>query len=510
MASSDTDELKICPKHPDEKLKYYCCTHETIGCLVCMTMIHKFCEFDEIEKMSDKFTQYEEYTNFENCMKYISKACGENASKMEEEIKTVETSYELAISAIERRRRYLNDILDGMQSELMDQAKKFKEQNQKPKEAMKVQYESIGKKVDETISVTSLLKKDKKYTLLFCVMKNERRALSIYQSELYGLASDYHKQECKFVESTHLESHFESTFTVDNLFGKLNIDDCKLGACNTPEKLDRQYVYYINIKHGSDNKTCNATGLAFLSCDQIAVADNANKSVKIIDVSHDKILSRITLSSSPCDVAVIPPHQLAVSLNDEKVIQLLSFEKGLTKEVQIKTQGCCSGLRHKDGNLIVTYTHFNTQIIEALSPKGDILFAFKNKRGEFNISSEPSYIDLSPNAKRMYICDHKIVTINRISTESCEIMNEIRLKGAMGVAVTERGSVFVCSKTEDSVYLCDDDFTNGRIVLGRKNGIAGPMALAINHSKSQLFVSCGRGDPKVRDKLHVFKIIYGS
>ncbi|XP_045183946.2 uncharacterized protein LOC123542273 [Mercenaria mercenaria] len=495
------EELANCPRHQGEKITLYCRAHRKLGCLTCMTVSHKLCEIDEIADVSEKFLKEEEYANYEKCIDDLNETCGVNISKLEADIANIEAQYNHVIAEIKKRRKEVTDILDEIQSDLEQKAMTFKQENTSQMESLKEKYQSIAVEIEKTESLTSQLKTDKKYDLLFCEIKQARERIIEYQAKTYEMATSRRVQECKYDETLDLKT----TVTKENIFGTIRVEDIKLGPCNKFESLLRKPVCHINIKADGDKKSCYATGLAFLSCDQLAIADKANRNVKIVDVNRDKVISEITLSSSPRDITVIPPDQLAVTLRDEKMIQLLSTASGLTKTSQIKTDGTCRGIHYDNGNLIVTFDNLTNPRIEVLNLKGKTLSSFRCNSEEDFLFTEPKCIGVSPDTKQIYVTDLVKVSLYRL-TKNGDVSAVAKGRRFMGVAVSGGGSVFATSKSSDLVVKYEDDLSNERVVLNENDGIRGPIALAVDHAKNMLFVSCGRGAADICDKLHVFKI----
>ncbi|XP_053387265.1 uncharacterized protein LOC128551023 [Mercenaria mercenaria] len=498
MASSSStgisgDKLQKCVKHQNEEIKFYCLAHENFGCNTCITLSHKLCETAYIPEVSEKFSTHFEYLHYEKCIQDLKESCAVNICKLEADIVRIEKQYTNVMSEIKKRRQEVQVYLDKVQLQLEDEALAFKKTNQDLMRSLKSAYESVAQQIVNTEYVTSQLKKDKKYNALFCEVKQARKKISEIHSRAYEISTRYQKQECKFQQRMDLQ-------TTKNMFGAIEIEEMYLGPCNTSESLQTQPLCHINIKSDNDKKTCYATGLAFISSDQLAVADKMNRVVKIVDFGNDKIISEIKLSSCPHDVTAISPNRLAVTLGDEKIIQLLSTEAGLNKTGQIKTEGHCRGIKFSDGHLYVTFDNVMSSRVEVLILRGEVVKTFQFGDTGNILVFKPKCIGFTPDRSQLYVTDSN--GIYRISSRKkvTAIFETFRL---MGIAVSERGSVFATSKWEDVVYQFEDDLSNKRYTLG----IKGAIALAICHARNMLVVSCGSGGVEVCDKLHVFKIV---
>ncbi|XP_060578168.1 uncharacterized protein LOC132735249 [Ruditapes philippinarum] len=450
------DPLPKCPQHEDEELKYHCRRHDEIGCIACM-LSHKSCETDYIPDISVQYASLDEYIDLEVSMQSLNERLSQNLKKVKENLLLSETAFQITTDAIKARKIELIEYINEQEQKVRNEAEAY---------------------IKET-----------KHAAKVTVKHLER----MYEISARNLVNDM--------------SYLTTTKDIkdDTIFGKVVIENLKQRQYSSPELLDNRESTQVNIKSESDKKVCYATGLAFLSADHLAIADKANKNVKIVDVSHDKIVSHIELTSSARDITVIPPDQLAVTLRDEERIQLLTTLKGLTKTEQIQTNGNCRGIKHDDGKLIVAFDGMVRPKIEILRLNGDVLCTFQLNESGSMIFSEPKCIGLSPDSSRMYVSDLSKMCIFNLSRLG-NVNGTFGRHRYMGVAVSAGGSVYACSKSSNSVYQMQDDLSNDEAVLTIIDGIKAPIALAISNTRNMLYVSCGSNDADVSNKLHVFKI----
>ncbi|XP_045184366.2 uncharacterized protein LOC123542528 [Mercenaria mercenaria] len=501
--SVSSDKLQNCPTHEAEEVKLYCRAHETFGCVICMTLSHKQCEIDYIPEVSEQFLKGYEYLSLETNLDNLKERCAVGLSKIEANIIDIETAYANVISEVESTRKQIIEELDKFENELKEEVTECRKKNLETMETLKKTYESVAKYIVDTEATIGRMRKDEKYNIHFCEVKKAFAKILEYQSQVYEVSTRLCKQECEFQKSTELNTFL----TKESLLGTIHVKDTELGPCNTPETLSTQPVGHINIKSKDDKKTCYATGLAFMSSNQLAIADKANKNVKIVDVSYNKMISEIGLSSSPRDITVIPPDQLAVTLRDEEMIQLLSTAKGLKKTEQIKTVGKCRGIKYDNGKLIVAYDSAVRPKIEILRLNGDVLCTFQFIESGTVLVNEPKCIDLSPDHNQMYVTDLTKMCVLRLS----RLGNATGTFGRhrfMGVAVSPGGSVYTSSKSSSTVYQLSDDMSKVETVLTTADGIKEPIALVFSKTRNMLYVSCGSTDANVSNKLHVFKTKY--
>ncbi|XP_045183568.1 uncharacterized protein LOC123542005 [Mercenaria mercenaria] len=464
-------------------------------------MSHRECEMNYIQESSAQFSESEEYLNLETCLDELKARISEAMNKIKENTLQVENAYRSAMSAVKEMKKKIIDCLKKFEHELEVDAMAYKKTNENKMIELNSGLDDLQTDTLETDILISKLKREKKYNSLFVEGKRAAKRILDYHERIYEISTRNCIKEMIYIPTTELDN----ILTRENMFGTLVELDNELGPYSATEYLESSELCQINIKSEIDKKTCYATGLAFLSTEQLAVADKANKNVKIVDVSYDKIISEITLSSCPRDVTVIPPDQLVVTLREEEKIQLLSTANGLKKTEQITTVGNCRGIKYDDGKLIVVYDGKRRAKIEILSLKGEVLYKFQSNESGTALVNEPKCIGLSPDHNQMYVTDFSKMCIFRLSKLG-NVQGTFGRHMFMGVAVSTGGSVYACSKSGSTVYQLSDDLSKVQKVLTTADGIKEPTALAVSNARNMLYVSCGNTDANVSNKLHVFKI----
>ncbi|XP_060578153.1 uncharacterized protein LOC132735237 [Ruditapes philippinarum] len=491
------DPLPKCPQHEDEELKYHCRRHDEIGCIACM-LSHKSCETDYIPDISVQYASLDEYIDLQVSMQSLNERLSQNLKKVKENLLLSETAFQITTDAIKARKIELIEYINEQEQKVRNEAEAYIKESKDKMAKVQSDLNQLETEMLNTNKVLSNLKKEKRHNLLFIEAKHAAKVTVKHFERMYEISARNLVNDMSYLPTT---KHIKD----DTIFGKVVIENLKQRQYSSPELLDNRESTQVNIKSESDKKVCYATGLAFLSADHLAIADKANKNVKIVDVSHDKIVSHIELTSSPRDITVIPPDQLAVTLRDEERIQLLTTLKGLTKTEQIQTNGNCRGIKHDDGKLIVAFDSMVRPKIEILRLNGDVLCTFQLNESGSMIFSEPKCIGLSPDSSRMYVSDLSKMCIFNLSRLG-NVNGTFGRHRYMGLAVSAGGSVYACSKSSNSVYQMQDDLSNDEAVLTIIDGIKAPIALAISNTRNVLYVSCGSNDADVSNKLHVFKI----
>ncbi|XP_060578169.1 uncharacterized protein LOC132735250 [Ruditapes philippinarum] len=493
-------ELQSCSLHPQEQVKLYCRTHGNLGCIICMTVSHKQCDIDYIPDVSETFlTNGNDYIGFKSNLDTLKVRCDVGLREIGLNTATVTTTYDDVIRSIENKRIEILAKLDEIVNKSKEQASEFRKTNLNKMQELKESFQSILHNINEMETKTEQLKTERKFNLLYCHVKNAQSTITEFQSQVYGSLSKLNREECE------LQSNSDIT-ELESIFGTINIEQKAIQShCNASEVVHDERKCLISIKGNSDRKTCFVSGIAFLSPGQLAVADKANKNVKIVDADAGKMISEITLSSSPRDITVVPPDKLAVTLRDEKLIQFLSTSSGLAKDRQIKTGGKCRNIQFDRGNLIVVFNDIGNAKVVIMSLEGKELQVIST------CVMGPRGVGLTPDHNYIYVTSSTDGKLKRFSRHGTGLQTS-EGKYFEGLAVSGYGSVFVTTNTgsEGHVYQLDDDLSNMRPILMvglELDGIRNPIALAICRETNLLVISCGRGGADICNNLHVYQIL---
>jgi len=81
----------------------------------------------------------------------------------------------------------------------------------------------------------------------------------------------------------------------------------------------------IVVRTDQDKEECCISDMCLVSDDRIVAVDNANQSVKLVEVTTGRVLHRLQLQSQPWGVCRMSGNRVAVSLVIAKIIQVSFF-----------------------------------------------------------------------------------------------------------------------------------------------------------------------------------------
>jgi hypothetical protein len=177
-------------------------------------------------------------------------------------------------------------------------------------------------------------------------------------------------------------------------------------AYETPSvdtKLEAQYEKSYCMTLPSGDLQCNIVGMAMISDTQMLVADDNNKTIKMINTDTGKLISKETLSSAPYDVIKLPDNKLAVVIPSRKCIQMISYsDRKLLLDRKIDIEGECKCVAYSQGKLVVGCGCSPGKVV-ILDTTGKITQVFDTP----GLLETPEKIVISSDEKFIYVSNYK-------------------------------------------------------------------------------------------------------
>ncbi|XP_060602580.1 uncharacterized protein LOC132755701 [Ruditapes philippinarum] len=433
--TTSDDTAGHCEKHLDKPLEFYCRDHKLVACYVCVTLEHKQCDVDYIPDVSGNMS--EEMTDILEQMESLITKCKSDVEYVSKAAQNLDLSHAKVVEDIKVFRKEINECLDRMETQILKETDTTVKNAKCKQETVLNACLEITEELECSHSLLIALREENKQNKLFIEMKNAEKRLSILTDKEVQVSDANETIKCiQFTRNTSLLDRLKN----ENEFGKLL-------TCVQPSSdktLNLQYDDTLNVKYKSDKKECNITGIAMIAPMKIIVADNYNNSIKMIDVETKSVITETILSSQPNDVITIPGNKLAVTLTNEKCIQLLSHtEAELSLDRRIAVGEYCNGVAYCQNKYVVSCWASKKIII--INHEGDIL----NDRGSLARFYGPVRVSVSNDEKFLYISDTdsenngKVVQIDWEGNVK-SISNDSECKVPFGLQMLEDDTALVC------------------------------------------------------------------
>jgi DNA-binding beta-propeller fold protein YncE len=215
------------------------------------------------------------------------------------------------------------------------------------------------------------------------------------------------------------------------------------------------------------------------------------------------------LSSQPNSVITIPGNKLAVTLINEKCIQLLSHnEAELSLDQRIDVREKCNGLAYFQNKFVVSCWLSKKIII--INHEGDIL----NVLGSPAMFYGPVRVSVSNDEKFLYVSD----TDFEINSKTVKIdwegnvinkFKDSRCKSPLALHILEDDTVLVCYRDSNTILRLSSSLKRCDIIGLETANIYFPTAVTYCDREQKLYVSCSsKKGKRLADIVKVFNVYW--
>ncbi|XP_053372857.1 uncharacterized protein LOC128546399 [Mercenaria mercenaria] len=443
-----TDVLDVCvekcSKHPTKVTEYFCRSCDTLGCSACITTNHRVCQ--NVDHVPDIVKDLENNEEFKTFAEYFDKKLAvlkERKDTINSRKTEVEEMKKQAKAVLKKQREKINKFFDHLEDEMENEITDIDKTNKDTLKAASDRCNIIDDELNKMKTAIETKRKNGQKCELFIKMKRSKPEIEKLDSQFEMLYEKSKVQRYKLVQSTQTEEIMKNTTEICRMLTAKLVSEIDVSSCKDKEKP------VIN-------------GISVVQRHYLAVADNNNKAVKIIDTRNDKVTSEISL-----DCVCI--WSVTNVKDDQIVVSLPSFKTKFQNNLLTLTVSASGAL--SKGNVITTaypaydvvgvaqllYVLHNTEI-KALDMYGNILKTIGC--GYISLPSTAA----SPDKKTMYLTDYlnNRVTSMTVEGKITTAYKDNDLERPLGITV-DNGFVYVRSK--GGIHQLTKDCTKVQIIL---------------------------------------------
>ncbi|XP_060565097.1 E3 ubiquitin-protein ligase Midline-1-like [Ruditapes philippinarum] len=470
-----------CTKHRDKQLDFYCNNHEVVVCYVCATLEHKQCKVDYIPDVSGSVS--DELKQLTTKMDELVKKFESNIRRAETATKHIDESHGKVVEEIKLFRKEINVYLDQMESVMLQEAENLTTTAKLKLKNVQVVCGEIAEEVKRSQSVLNALSKENKHNKLFIEMKNVGSVMTTLEDKGKRTIGDNRADDdIKFVRN---EKILEQLKIAKNFGTSLTYE-----APSADKKLEVQYEKSYDMTLKSESR-CNIVGMAMISDTRMLVADNNNKTIKMINADTGKLVSKITLPSRPNDIINLLDNKFAVAIPSKKCIQMMSYnDSTLYLHHRIDVGEQCKCVAYGQGKLVVGCGS-GTRKLVILDTTGNMTQVFDTP-GFFD---SPEKIVISSDEKFMYVTNYKVVYAGKCTKMDwqgtvVQMYEDQKYVFPTGIQELEDGTLLVCYKNSQCIERLSSSFKKCEVVGLEEAHVYYPYAVTYSEKDHRLFISC--------------------
>ncbi|XP_045182184.2 uncharacterized protein LOC123540920 [Mercenaria mercenaria] len=239
----------------------------------------------------------------------------------------------------------------------------------------------------------------------------------------------------------------------------------------------------------SDLDYCGIFGCIVLPSGNVIITDFYNRKVKTVNVDTGEVICSFMLTSGPSDVASIGETKVAVTLTDERKLQLLhvtEFDTYISLDYRIKVDGHCMGIDYDNDTFVVSFV--NPPQVQLIHKDGIVLKTIVTDPSGYFIFRRPQSVCFSRDRNHFYCCDSENYEVMKIRRGDGQVVARNReIRQPTGVIELPDDNILVVGGDTNAVHVLPPDCKVQTTVLSAKDGIGRPRALCLRQKGNRLF-----------------------
>ena len=250
-----------------------------------------------------------------------------------------------------------------------------------------------------------------------------------------------------------------------------------------------------NVKLSGDRVMCYITGMAITTDGKRLLVDNGNKKVKLF--SRDmKLLSSLSLSDTPRDIAVISDKEAVVITDNKSLVLSLVLLNISARHLSINSTTRVpydvEGISKYCEKLAVTSSSPRPPSVKLIDKTGRVYWSVYTDGQGQSLFSQPGFVTSDIERNTVTVTDRGNKTLTVLNSDTGDVIKRrsVKDKSPQGVTTGPSGNIYVCYFTTREVAELTGDLAEESILLSQQDGLGdGPLAIEYDKSCGQLITS---------------------
>lgn len=485
----------------------FCETHDALCCNFCVLTDHKDC--NKVIQLSEATLGKRTFRlckDLESDIKKLQNQFEEVQVQKQEYIISIEQQQEAISASIKMFRKSINGILNNLEDAI----------NKKKDDICSGRTDSVKSHIKTSKTALSVLNEAYKqldYTLkesdaeMFVRTKRVQIVVKKYSEVLAGIQPMPEREVLRFIPDSSIEKFLSGLkqlgeFKIESVKPREGSPSIAPSRYNVSDNRKPNFATDIKVRMKTDKKACYITGATFLHDGRVLLADDSNKNLKLFGTDF-KSLSSLAMSSSPRDVSAISHVEVAATLPNEKLIQMLKIgTKEMEKKKVIVLDIECHGITFYKNELYVTSGWSPEREIQVYKPSGEFSRKIRLPRDVFRY---PLYITIDPKSRTIYVSDYinGVIALDITGKIVLQCKNTDIATYYKGIALTTPEHIYACTWQQNGVQRVHTEGKGLETVITWKiSDRRKPLAVAYTSKTRRLVLSfCG----DKRDVLSIYK-----
>ncbi|XP_053401484.1 transcription intermediary factor 1-alpha-like [Mercenaria mercenaria] len=146
---SSKEIIEKCEKHENEPIKFYCRTHDIVGCGDCIVLGHATCKPEYIKDIAKTFKNGDEFKNLVKKLDMLELYRAENAKSIQKNKEDIELMNEKALKGIRQFRSDINIYLDKAEANILSEVEQLASENTKMQRKLEQDVKALTSEIEE-------------------------------------------------------------------------------------------------------------------------------------------------------------------------------------------------------------------------------------------------------------------------------------------------------------------------------------------------------------------------
>ncbi|KAL3890453.1 hypothetical protein ACJMK2_002735 [Sinanodonta woodiana] len=489
-----------CLDHEDEKLNFYCNDHKIACCGICYFDRHNTCF--KVRKLKEDLPSLLRETK---------------TSEIIEELKKLQTHLKTFINVKESNIRDLESQVNGLTDQIREVRTKINTALDELEMKVKMEGRRIHKEADirtqeENHQCLSLIHAIRNSQLLcetvqkygidiqkFLTAEKIKAQLPLYYSQV---REKYERTDLLTVQVTFtplLESILSLSSSDIGKLVTMKGSTLSIPGLRKPTKecqVEKVETVDVNIS----GNTTYYSGIAILPRDRVILVDRNNSQCILLNNSY-QVVTTYKLTKWPYDICVVGDEQVAVSVYNQKNIQILSVKDDVISPVRtITTKYKCEGITAAgNGEMVVVGECGNNKYCWSLIRDGrEVTYS-----DQFDSSSEYyNFIALNNSKTQVYVTVYDTNSLLCFNMEGKKqyTYSPNNLQNPAGLAVDRDDNIYVVGYSSHNIHQLSPE---GCILQVITTGVPqDPWAISFDNSGDTFIIT----DCSEQSKLHIYQL----
>ena len=521
MPRSQADKpprFSFCDEHPKHLKNQFCSVHKQLVCSLCSPLYHENCSTGSVEDVSKSISSsetndlYDIVSDMKSNVESSLTAVESNIDDLNgQKIIMHKQAQELYDKMISKAKKWFGDAQSEIDTHYQFQLSVLKQNHTRINNAVS--------RIESSLRQIDILRSKPIDAKLFLRIQDILSDMKQYQDDFKAPICNV---QLSFVPSKQIQEFLSSSYTLgsvklDKSKSEITIPEIlypvsstqhpragpanKVVAAAGKRESSRQSVALTqlkgrklrryNVKLPDDNNDCWISGMAITNDGRRLLVDHGNKKVKLF--SRDmKLLSSLSLSGTPCDIAVISDKEAVVTTVNKSLVLLgISGSKMSINDSPRVSYTVC-GISQYGEKLAVTSHSPRPPSVKLIDKTGRVYWSIPTDYQGQLLFSIPQYVtsDIERNTVTVTDWGNKTLTVLNGDTGDVIKRRSVKDKGPQGVTTGPSGNIYVCYYYTCEVAELTEDLSEERILLSQQDGLGGgPLAIAYDKSCGQLITS---------------------